>query len=114
MESNLVTLLTSRLDSIDRAISEEKRDSADSRRRMYEKLEAQDRMMEKVLVRLEPLEALTSPMSPTVSEFVTMKTQVQGAGKAGLFLWRAGGFLLSVAAGAAGMLAYVKGFLFTR
>lgn len=110
MEDALVALLTSRLDSIDRSISEEKRDSAESRRRVYEKLEHQDRKIEKILNRLEALEDVTSSMSPTIAEFVTMKTQVVGAGRLGSMLWKAGGYIMTAAVSFASAWAWITGF----
>ena len=110
MQDAFVAMLTSRLDTIDRSISEEKRDSAESRRRVYNKLEEQDRKIEAVLTRLTELERVTSSMSPTVAEYIEYKSQVKGAGKLGRFLWFLGGYILTGAATAASTWVWAKGY----
>lgn len=113
MDDAHVTLIMGRLDSIERSIVEEKRDSAESRRRVYEKLEGQDRSLqqqdrklERIDTRVETLEKAILTMSPTVAEFVTMKTQAQGAGKLGKFVWSAGKLVIAGAASAAATWAW--------
>lgn len=110
MQDAFVAMLTSRLDTIDRSISEEKRDSAESRRRVYAKLEEQDKKVEAILRRLSDLEQVTSSMSPTVAEYIEYKSQVKGAGKLGKFLWTLGGYILTIAATAASSWAWAKGY----
>lgn len=114
MDQAIVTLLTNRLDSIDRSIAEERRDSAESRRRVYDKLENQDNKLERIDARVEVLEKALLTMSPTVAEFVTTKEQIRGAGKLGAVLWKIGGFLLAAASGAVGVLAWAQGLFTSR
>lgn len=111
MEDAFVRMLTSRLDSIDRAISEEKRSSAESRKRVYEKLESQDRQFEVVLRRISELERVTTAMSPTIKEFVTLQAQVAAAGKIGSVLWDFGKYVMAGAAGVAAAWAWLSGYL---
>lgn len=112
MDQAVVSLITGRLDSIDRAINEERRDSAESRRRVYEKLEGQDSKLERLDARVETLERTILTMSPTVAEFVDYKAQVRGAGRLGRFLWVCGGFLLTAASSFVAAYAWLAG-LFT-
>lgn len=121
MDQSIVTLITNRLDSIDRSIAEERRDSADSRRRVYEKLESQDakldsqdRKLERFDARLETLEKALLTMSPAVADYVQTKQKVVGAGRLGAGLWRLGGFVLTAASGAAGYWAWMQGLFTTR
>ena len=110
MDASVVALITSRLESIDRSITEERRDSAESRRRVYQKLDQQGHAIAEMWSRVEALEKSMNEMSPTVAEFVTRKTQVVTAGKLGLGLWKLGGVILTAAAGFAGALAWLQGF----
>lgn len=111
MDDAIVTLLTSRLDSIDRSISEEKRESAESRRRVYQKLEDQERKFEMVIARLTELERVTTNMAPTVKELVALQMQVAAAGRLGNALWGAGKYIISAAVGLAGAWAWFSGFV---
>lgn len=110
MDQSLVTLISGQLESINRSIADERRDSAESRRRVYEKLEKQDEKLERFDARMQTLENAILTMSPTVAEFVTMKTQAQGAGKLGVFVWSTGKVVIATAAGAAATWAWLAGF----
>ena len=109
MDQALVTMISGQLDSINRSIADERRDSAESRRRVYEKLEGQDKSLERLDARVQTLENAILTMSPTVAEFVTMKAQAHGAGKLGKFLWLSGKLLLAAAASAVTTWAWVAG-----
>lgn len=111
MEDAVVTLLTSRLDSIDRSIRDEKRESAESRRRVYQKLEDQERKFEMVIARLTELERVTSTMAPTIKELVALRMQVDAAGKLGNFLWGAGRHIIAAAVGLVAAWAWFSGFI---
>lgn len=93
-----VLLILDRLKSIDETMAEERKSSAVSRQRVYDKLDKTDHMISKIENRVERLEHAITTMSPTVAEFLTYKAQVQGAGKLGKFLWWIGGLLLGAAA----------------
>lgn len=110
MDASVVSLITSRLDSIDRSISEERRDSAESRSRVYEKLEKQGQDLGLISSRVETLEKSINDMSPTVAEFVSYKTNVKVAGSLGQFLWKFGGWVLATASALAASYAWLQGF----
>lgn len=98
MQDAHVTLILDRLGSIERSIENEKRDSSESRRRVYEKLETLDKKQDITDMRVEKLEQAITSMSPTVAEFLNYKAQVAGAGRLGKALWRLGGVILGAAA----------------
>lgn len=110
MDQALVTMISGQLDSINRSIADERRDSAESRRRVYEKLEKQDDSLTRLDARVQTLETAILTMSPTVAEFVTMKTQAQTAGKLGVFVWSTGKVVIATVAGAAATWAWLAGF----
>lgn len=107
---NLVTLITSRLDSIDRTMHEDRREAAESRKQVYDKLEEQSSHIALIGSRVQTLEKAIVDMSPTVAEFVTMKAQVQGAGKLGTGLWTIGSWVLTAAVGFVSAWAWLQGF----
>ena len=91
--------LTAAMGNIERELTE----ARESRRRVYEKLEGMERRLDRIEFRQENTEKALGVMSPTVTEFSTMKMQAQGAGKLGAFLWRLAGLSMAAAAGAATM-----------
>ncbi|QEP29875.1 hypothetical protein HYP99_gp077 [Sinorhizobium phage ort11] len=99
--------LAEALKNIERQLDE----ARDGRKAMYEKLERVDRKVDHLDWRVADLEKKLGTISPTVEEFATYKIQAQGAGKLGTFIWKLGGILLSMAAGAVGTWTYVSSFL---
>ncbi len=114
MDASVVALIANRLDSIDRSITEERRDSAESRRRVYEKLEEQGHDISVISSRVETLEKSINEMTPTVAEFVTYKTQVKVAGSLGSFLWKLGGYILAMASASTAAYVWLQGFFTTK
>ena len=65
--------------------------------RMSTKLDRMDDSMDDMARRLQKVEEQLASNAPTIEEFITIKTQIKGAGIAGKWLWAAGGFLISIA-----------------
>lgn len=95
---------------------EERDRSSQSREKMYDKLDALEKeqttkfqemskAMEEQANQVAALERSMVIMSPTVQEFVDLKTTAQVAGRLGKFLWKMGGIILAMVAGAASMWA---------
>lgn len=89
------TILMSRFDAIERRMSEDRQDSAESRRRIYEKLEYQSSLLTTLDGRVQKVEKAVEGAAPTLAEFNSYKDQVRGAGRLGKFLWGVGGFVLA-------------------
>ena len=106
-ESNdaALALIIDRLQNIDKRMEHAERNASMSRQRMYDKLDTVEREQDKAGARFEKLETAILTMSPTVAEFVALKTNAQVAGKLGRFLWRLGGIVLAIAAAVATMWA---------
>jgi hypothetical protein len=102
MNSDLVALIVSRLDSIDKTLAEDRKTSTESRGKVYGRLEGMSKQMTDVEGRVVTLEAHITSMSPTVEEFVTYKERVRGAGVLGRLLWMVGGVLLTSAVAISG------------
>ena len=98
VDSDATALLLSRLDSIDTAIRANAQESRESRRRMYNHMEAADQKIEQLDARVAHVETAVTRMTPTLTEFVTIKAKVEGAGVLGRALWFVGGVLISVVA----------------
>lgn len=93
VEDRFYQLLLNRLDRIE--MSQEA--SSESRRRLHEKLDQTDRVLDRVSSRVEGLERSLTSISPTIQEFMTYKHQVIGAGRFGRALWWLGGLVLTAA-----------------
>lgn len=98
MDEVHVTLILSKFDEINRQLADDRRDSAESRRRMYERQDQIATNVATISNRVDGLEKSVNHMSPTVAEYLDYKSQVRGAGKLGKFLWFLGGIILTVAA----------------
>lgn len=116
MTESAIQLITGQLRSIEELMREERDRSSRSREKMYDKLDALEKeqatkfqemskAMEEQANRVAALERSMVIMSPTVQEFVDLKTNAQVAGRLGKFLWKMGGIILAMAAGAASMWA---------
>lgn len=92
-----------------RNIEKQLNEARDSRQQVYTKLESTDRKVDHLVWRVDALEKNLTMISPTVQEFVTYKTQAEGAGKMGRALWWFGGIVLSFSAGAAGVYQWFQG-----
>lgn len=114
MTESAIQLITGQLRSIEELMREERDKSCRSREKMYDKLDALEKeqatkfqemskAMEEQANRVAALERSMVIMSPTVQEFVDLKTNAQVAGRLGKFLWKMGGIILAMAAGAASM-----------
>lgn len=108
--TGLETMVLNRLADIDRAISDERKDSATSRQRVYEKLDGVDDKLNSMDRRVEKLEVALSSINPTVAEFLTYKANVEGARMLGRFLWVTGGVILGFASST--VIAIASGWSF--
>lgn len=97
MDDVHAAVLMSRFDEISRRMSEDRQDSADSRRRIYAKLEQQSAILRDVDSRVLKLEKSMDAAAPTLAEYSDIKAQVHGAGRLGKLLWGFGGFVLAIA-----------------
>lgn len=97
MDDVHAAMLMSRFDEISRRMSEDRQDSADSRRRIYAKLEQQSSILKDVDGRVIKLERSMEAAAPTLAEYGEIKAQVRGAGRLGKLLWGIGGFVLAIA-----------------
>lgn len=116
MTESAIQLITGQLRSIEELMREERDKSSRSREKMYDKLDALEKdsatkfadVIKQLLDQADRVAALERSMvimSPTVQEFVNLKTNAQIAGRLGKFLWKTGGIILAMAAGAASMWA---------
>lgn len=83
-------------------LEEDMQEAKQSRKLVYEKIEATNTEVHKLAWRMDALEATMNKHAPTIAEFLTYKEQVRGAGKLGKLLWFIGGIVLSAAASIAG------------
>lgn len=97
-------------DELTRQMADDRRESGESRRRVHEKIDIVSREVLDLTMKVKNANDAIEGMSPTVAEFVMMKTQAQGAGKLGSALWTAGRILLATASAAAGYWAAVSGW----
>lgn len=95
--------LTEALKNIERQLDE----ARDGRKQTYARLESIDRKVDHLDWRVVALEQKLTTMSPTVDEFVQHKLQVQGAGKAGVFIWRFAGYLLTAVGSGIAVYAWI-------
>jgi hypothetical protein len=68
-----------------------------SRKEQYENINKLVLVTEKLSDRLTDLEKKFEEVTPTLSEYSTMKTQAIGAGKLGRVLWSTGAVIMGVA-----------------
>lgn len=118
MDDAHVQLILSKFDEVNRRqdllaqqMAEDRRESAESRRRVYEKVDDIKHHVSAVSGKVERLESSVASMSPAVTEFVTLKAQAKGAGRLGSSLWWAGGVLLTLAGGLVASWAHVASWL---
>ncbi len=110
MEENVVTLLLSKFDEINRQLAQDRAESSESRRRIYGRVEELATDIINLSHQLSLAEASITSMQPAVSEFITMRTKAVLAGKLGRFLWWLAGVSLSAAGGATVMWAHLSSF----
>jgi tetrahydromethanopterin S-methyltransferase subunit B len=79
--------------------------SADSRRRMYDKIEDVAKDVSDIRVnvakidgRVTAVERRVEEATPTLQDYIRTKAKVEGAGGLGRFLWWLGGIVLGIAA----------------
>lgn len=70
-------------------------EARESRKEQYRATETIRQDIQNLSNRMDGLEKQFAKHSPTLEEFVRVKTQVQGAGILGKWLWLIGGFVLS-------------------
>lgn len=86
-------LLLDRLRSIEASQSR----AEASRKEQYDSIHQLVIVTERLSDRLDALEKKFEEISPTLTEYTTMKTQAVGAGKLGRFLWAAGTVIMGLA-----------------
>lgn len=101
IESAFVNLVLQRLDQFASQQESDKVTADESRRRLYEKIEALEKSIWNVDHRLELMEKAVTSTSPIFTEFMSYQQRVIGAGIVGRWLWRIGGILLTAAASVA-------------
>lgn len=111
MDDVNAAMLMSRFDEIGRRMSEDRQDSAESRRRIYSKLEQQSAILKDVDSRVLKLERSMDAAAPTLAEYSDIKAQVRGAGRLGKMLWGLGGFVLAIAVTLANTWSSVSAYL---
>lgn len=109
-DDQAVTIILNRLDGLDRKVDDFRKSSEESRGRLHDKVNATNIQIAGLTARVEIAEKAITGMSPTISEFLTYKEQVRGAGKLGRGLWWLGGVIL---AGAASLSAFITWLLST-
>lgn len=95
-ESNEVQLV--RLEVQMSQVLRELQESKESRGKQYESIEALRLAVQSIVPRIENVESKLAGQAPTIQEFITFKTKIQGAGIAGKWLWGVGGALIGVLA----------------
>lgn len=113
MDDVRAAMLMSRFDEIGRRMSEDRVESNDSRRRIYEKLEQQSKVLTVLDGRVQKLEKAVEGAAPTLAEFTTYKEQVRGAGRLGRVLWGIGGFVLAAGVALSTVWSHVAAWLQT-
>jgi hypothetical protein len=96
-------ILTEALKNIEKQLEK----AETGRKQTYERLESIDRKVDHLDWRVADLEKKLNVMSPTVDEFVSYKSQAQGAGKLGTVIWRLAGYALTAAGSAVAMYAWI-------
>lgn len=111
IEPTLAALVLQQLARIESQMESERLNSAESRRQMHLKQDDLEKRMWNVDYRMENLEKTVSTTSPFFTEFMAYKQRVIGAGMVGRALWFLGGILLSAAASAAAVYAWLASHL---
>jgi len=96
-------LILHQLDQINRQMAEERKASSESRSKVYTRLEQMHVQIVEVVHRVEAVERTVASHSPTIAEYLQVKQQVIGGGKAGKLAWAVGIILLNVIAWLAGL-----------
>lgn len=116
MTDTAITIMLRQIGSLEDLFKEERQTARNSRERLYSKLEEIEKRSDTEFDlikkeqqvqgdRIAALERSMVIMSPTVQEFVELKTNAQVAGRLGKLLWKLGGIIMAAAAGAAAMWA---------
>lgn len=95
MESQEVAL--ARLQEQMKTVIDGQHIAKESREKADDKLESISELILKMDRRVEKVEIQLASNAPTIEEFITIKHQVTGAGRAGKFLWAAGGIIIASA-----------------
>jgi Flp pilus assembly protein TadB len=111
IDATLAALVLQQLARIESQIESERLNSAESRRQMHVKQDDLEKRMWNVDYRMENLEKTVSATSPFLTEYQTYRQRVIGAGMVGRGLWFLGGILLSAAASAAAVYAWLASHL---
>lgn len=82
-------------------LTEQGKDAAESRKRVYEAQEATRADITGIKHRLDGLERTIDAIKPTTAELERVRDRVLFAGRLGAFLWSVGKGLIAAAAGAA-------------
>jgi hypothetical protein len=107
VDSQALVLLLDRLNRIEDAIQSDRINSDDSRRRLHEKVDGLEKSFWGLDSRMEVMEKAVTSTSPMFTEYQAYRQRVIGAGIVGRWLWFAGGILLSAAASAAAVYAWL-------
>ncbi len=104
-DGHLLALIVNRLETFDARFNRiEDRihasdlQSSDSRRRVHEKLDAQNIVMHTMDGRLTVVEQSVASAAPSLREYAELKAKAAGAGWLGAKLWRLGGWVIGAAA----------------
>jgi len=81
----------------------------ESRRVVYERLEAIGLYEQALSTRIDSLEKEIAKMAPVLSDYLQKMAQVKGAGMLGRMLWMLGGILLSAAVSLTGFWYWIAG-----
>lgn len=98
MDEVHVTLILSKFDEINRQLADDRRDSAESRRRMYERMDVMQGDVRDLKQKSSETAKAVEDLVPKVKRFADMEAQAKGAGRLGRALWWIGGVLIGIAA----------------
>jgi len=107
LDAAFIQIVLKRLDQLEGHLESDRINSSDSRRRLHEKIDGLEKTIDNLDRRLEHVEKVMSTTNPMFTEYMAYKQRVIGAGIVGRWLWFIGGILLSAAASAAAVYAWL-------
>lgn len=105
--SALTSSLLDRFNKVENALESDRINSSDSRRRLHDKIDGLEKTIDGLDRRLEQLEKAVTTTNPMFTEYQAYRQRMIGAGMVGRWLWFLGGILLSAAASAAAVYAWL-------
>lgn len=94
-ETQLLTMIVNRLDSMDARMTSAEANASESRGRMHQKQERQGELLLKIDHRLTTVEKAVDGAGPALREIAEMKVKAATAGALGRALWKIGRWVMA-------------------